>query len=301
METNYELYKVFYFVAKNLSFSEASQELRISQSAVSQSIKVLETTLKCRLFIRSTKQVRLTPEGDLLFQHIEQAFNLIFAGERNLQELQALKQGEIRIGASDTICKYHLLPYFQQFHHLYPEIKIKVTNRTSPVCIDLVKKGAVDISIVNIPHEGSGGSKNLHFTALQTIQDVFVAGNAFAHLKNRKITLAELTHYPLLLLEQNSVTRCFFEDLIRQHRVRLTPEFELGSIDLIIALVKIGLGASFIAKEYVANEIAAGELFQLDVDIPVTTRHWGVATIANIPLPRAAKKFIELLQTNNPN
>lgn len=300
MEINYELYKVFYFVAKNLSFSEASQELRISQSAVSQSIKVLETTLKCRLFIRSTKQVRLTPEGDLLFQHIEQAFNLIFAGERNLQEMQTLKQGEIRIGASDTICKYHLLPYFQRFHRLYPEIKIKVTNRTSPVCIDLVKKGTVDISIVNIPHEGNSGSKNLHFTALQTIQDVFVAGNAFAHLKNRKITLAELTHYPLLLLEQNSVTRCYFEDLIRQHRVRLTPEFELGSIDLIIDLVKIGLGASFIAKEYVANEIAAGELFQLDVDIPVTTRYWGVATIANIPLPRAAKKFIELLQTNNP-
>lgn len=301
METNYELYKVFYFVAKHLSFSEASLELRISQSAVSQSIKVLESTLKCRLFIRSTKQVRLTPEGDLLFQHIEQAFNLIFAGERNLQEMQDLKQGEIRIGASDTICKYHLLPYFQQFHRLYPEIKIKVTNRTSPVCIDLVKKGSVDISIVNIPREGSEGGKNLQFTALQTIQDIFVAGKAFAHLKNQKITLAELSHYPLLLLERNSVTRNYFEDLIHRHNVRLTPEFELGSIDLLVDLVKIGLGISFIAKEYVTHDIDCGELFQLDVDIPVTTRYWGVATMATIPVPRAAKKFIELLQTNQLN
>lgn len=298
METNFELYKVFYYVAKHLSFSEASLDLRISQSAVSQSIKSLEESLKCRLFIRSTKQVRLTQEGELLFQHIEQACNLINAGERNLQELQALKQGEIRIGASDSICKYHLLPYFQQFNKLYPEVKIKVTNRTSPVCLDLVKKGAVDLGIVNLPRAAANSGKSFQVTPIQTIHDVFVAGPAFAHLQDCTIPLADLAKYPLLLLERNSVTRDYFEDLAARHHLRLTPEFELGSIDLLIDLVKIGLGISFIAREYVSRQLAAGELFIVNVDIPVTSRHWGVATAVNIPVPRAAQKFMELLQTD---
>lgn len=296
METNFELYKVFYYVAKHLSFSEASIELRISQSAVSQSIKSLEETLHCRLFIRSTKQVRLSQEGDLLFQHIEQAFNLIGSGERSLKELQALKQGEMHIGASDTICKYHLLPYFQQFNQLYPEIKIKVSNRTSPVCIDLVKKGAVDLSVVNLPREGHEWNKNLQVTSLQTIQDVFVAGPAFAALSGRKVSLTELEAYPLLLLERNSVTRDYFEELVHKNKVRLNPEFEVGSIDLLVDLVKIGLGISFIAKEYVSSQLASGQLFIVDVSAAIPSRDLGIVTSANVPVPRAAKKFIELLQ-----
>ena len=91
MDINYELYKVFYHVAKTLSFSDASRELFISQSAVSQSIKVLEKRLDQTLFVRSTKRVRLTREGEMLFKHIEPAINLINLGERQLLESHSLK------------------------------------------------------------------------------------------------------------------------------------------------------------------------------------------------------------------
>ena len=84
MDINYELYKVFYHVANTLSFSEASKQLFISQSAVSQSIKVLEKKLNQTLFIRSTKRVQLTPEGEILLKHIEPAINLIQKGENQL-------------------------------------------------------------------------------------------------------------------------------------------------------------------------------------------------------------------------
>ena len=80
MDINYELYKVFYYVADTLSFSEASKQLFISQSAVSQSIKALEKKLDQVLFIRSTKKVQLTPEGEILLRHIEPAINLIKRG-----------------------------------------------------------------------------------------------------------------------------------------------------------------------------------------------------------------------------
>ena len=116
MDINYELYKVFYHVAVTLSFSEASKQLFISQSAVSQSIKVLEKKLKQPLFIRSTKKVQLTPEGEILLKHIEPAMNLIQKGENQLLEAHTLNGGQLRIGASDTICRYYLVPYLKQFH-----------------------------------------------------------------------------------------------------------------------------------------------------------------------------------------
>ena len=101
MDINYELYKVFYYVAVSLSFSEASKQLFISQSAVSQSIKTLEKKLGISLFIRSTKKVQLTPEGETLLRHIEPAMNLIKRGENQIMEASKLGGGQLRIGASD--------------------------------------------------------------------------------------------------------------------------------------------------------------------------------------------------------
>ena len=113
MDINYELYKVFYYVASSLSFSDASKKLFISQSAVSQSIKTLERKLGQPLFIRSTKKVQLTPAGALLLKHVEPAMNLISRGESQLLESGSLGLGQLHIGASDTICRYFLVPYKQ--------------------------------------------------------------------------------------------------------------------------------------------------------------------------------------------
>ena len=131
MDINYELYKVFYYVAVSLNFSEASKKLFISQSAVSQSIKALEKKLGQPLFIRSTKKVQLTPAGSILLKHIEPAIHLIQRGENHLLDSNALGLGQLHIGASDTICRYFLVPYLEQFHKQFPNVPIKVTNATS--------------------------------------------------------------------------------------------------------------------------------------------------------------------------
>lgn len=293
MNINFELYKVFYFVAKHRSFSEAAKHLYISQSAVSQAIRQLEDMLVCRLFIRTTKQVSLTVEGEQLYQHIEQAFNLIKTGERSLQEIQELKAGEVKIAASDTICKYYLLPYFRHFSQLYPQIKIRVTNRTSPVCIDLVKKGEVDIGVVNIPTSGNIDS-SLAVTKENYLHDVFIAGQAFSQLQDKKIPLARLAELPLILLEKNSVSRLFFDALMNKHHLTIAPEFELGSIDLLIDMAKIGMGIGFVPQEYV--DFSSGDLFTLHTSLTVPARTLGVVTSKSIPLPLAAQKFVDLLE-----
>lgn len=144
MDINYELYKVFYYVADTLSFSEASKQLFISQSAVSQSIKATGKRNWLRFFsIRSTKKVQLTPEGEILLRHIEPAINLIKRGESQIMET-ASTGGQIRIGASDTICRYFLVPYLERFHKAFPNAHIKVTNATSIKCTELLENGQVD-------------------------------------------------------------------------------------------------------------------------------------------------------------
>lgn len=295
MDINFELYKVFYYVAAKLSFSDAAAKLFISQSAVSQSIKLLEQQLNAKLFMRNTKQVRLTHDGELLFKHVEQAFNFIKTGERSLQEVHSLERGEIRLGASDTICRHYLLPYFQRFNELYPQVKISITNRPSSKCAELLIKGLVDISVANLPAVTK--SKQLKISELITINDVFIAGSAFTHLKDKKLNLSDLGSYPLLMLEPNTVTRSYFEKLLAQNDLQFTPEIELGSVDLLLDLVKIGLGISFVSREFIQKELAAGEIFILDVDAAIPARRLGILTHTNMPVPVAAQKFIELLQS----
>ena len=173
MDINYELYKVFYYVAKTLSFSDASKALFISQSAVSQSVKTLEKKLGQNLFLRSTKKVQLTTEGEILFKHIEPAMNLIRKGEAQLFDTSSLSGGQLRIAASDTICRYYLVPYLNRFHSAYPGVHIKVTNSTSIECAHILENGQVDFIVTNYPN--SSLQSTLKIRPIYEFHDVFIA------------------------------------------------------------------------------------------------------------------------------
>ena len=122
MDINFELYKVFYIVAKSGSFSAAARELFISQSAVSQSVKGLEDSIGSQLFIRGPRSIKLTAAGELLFSYVEQAYNHLKSAEHKIEEMQNLHLGELKIGVGDTVLRYFLTPYLQQFIKEYPEI-----------------------------------------------------------------------------------------------------------------------------------------------------------------------------------
>jgi len=293
MDINFELYKVFYYAAKELNFSAASARLFISQSAVSQSVKTLENKIQCRLFVRNTKQVKLTLEGEILYKHIEQAFNFIKAGERGINEIQTLNKGEVRIGASDTICKYYLLPYFEKFHKVFPQVKIHVTNRTSPKCLELLKSGSVDAIVVNMPN--SEINKTMSAKKIKTVRDVFIAGRNFSHLQGQAISIMDLQNYPLLMLEKSTATRAFIDSFLASNGIKITPEIELESVDLLIEMAKIGLGISFVGEDFVKGELANNQIFILQTKEKIPPRSLRVITNNNVPLPVATQRFIEML------
>lgn len=291
MDINYELYKVFYHVANTLSFSEASKQLFISQSAVSQSIKVLEKKLNQPLFIRSTKRVQLTPEGEILLKHIEPAMNLIKQGENQLLEANTLNGGQLRIGASDTICRYYLVPFLKDFHKKYPRVHIKVTNQTSIACAKLLESGQVDFAITNYPNSGLSNTQNVRI--IHEFYDVFVANEEYAELKNKKVSLKELKTYPILMLDRKSTTSEFLHSMFQKHQLDLVPEIELSSNDLLIDLARIGLGIAFVPNYCIPQD--EKNLFVVNLAEKLPARQMVVAYNENLPLSQAAKQFMEML------
>lgn len=291
MDINYELYKVFYHVATSLSFSEASKQLFISQSAVSQSIKTLEKKLEQPLFIRSTKRVQLTPAGKVLLKHIEPAINLIRRGETQLFDSGILGLGQLHIGASDTICRYFLVPYLKQFHKKFPNVPIKVTNATSPGCVELLTQGKVDLIVTNFPNS------NLNHSYIQKIvcsfTDVFIANPAHFHLKQQEISFAELRQYPILTLDRKSTTSEFLHNLFLQHQLELIPQVELSSNDLLIDLARIGLGIAFIPDYCLTRE--SGELFIVKTKETLPSREIVASVNPTLPVTQSTEEFLKLL------
>lgn len=287
MDINYELYKVFYYVATTLSFSEASKQLFISQSAVSQAIKALEKKLDQTLFIRSTKRVQLTPEGEILLRHVEPAMNLIKRGESQLIDATA-SGGQIRIGASDTICRYFLVPFLKRFHEEFPNAHIKVTNETSLKCVELLETGQVDLIVINYPNSNLSNLYSLKKIAI--FHDVFVANGSFSELKNRKVSLRELLDYPILMLEKQSTTSEFLHNLFQQRQLDLVPEIELSSNDLLIDLAKIGLGIAFLPDYCVQNK--TDDLFFVEIEEQLPSRQLAIAHNNHIPVSKVTQEFL---------
>ena len=291
MDINYELYKVFYYVATTLSFSEASKQLFISQSAVSQSIKVLEKKLEQSLFIRSTKRVQLTPEGEILLRHIEPAMNLIRRGEAQLTDT-ASTGGQIRIGASDTICRYFLVPYLERFHKEFPNAHITVTNRTSLHCVELLETGQVDLIIINYPNSHLGNFYPIK--KIKKFRDVFVANESFSQLKDKKVSLQELQKHPILMLDKHSTTSEFLHSIFQQEHLDLVPEIELSSNDLLIDLARIGLGIAFVPDFCISKDM--DDLFFVELENELPTRELAIVYNNNIPQLKTTHEFLKYFE-----
>ena len=123
--------------------SAAAKELFISQPAVSMAVKQLEERLGSPLFVRTTKGVLLTPEGKILYTYLDMALNMVKTAEHKYYELANLEKGEVRIGASDIVISGYLMPYIEKFSNKYPDIRIKVVNKTTYESLELMKRGVI--------------------------------------------------------------------------------------------------------------------------------------------------------------
>jgi len=291
MKIKLDPYRVFNQVALDKSISKASRKLFISQPAVSQVISQLESDLKVRLFTRTPKGVVLTKEGELLFEYVNAGINLIEKGEKRLNDSKNLYEGELRIGVGDTIARYYLIDYLERFNKFYPQVKLRIINRTTMELANLLKSGEIDIAVLNLPI----GDNSFEIIPTSKIQDVLVAGQKYLYLKDRVLDLEELERVPLVMLDNRSKSREYVEGFLNTQGLKVSPEIEIGSHDLLLELARIGLGLAFVVKEYSSQYMENGDVFQVETSFEIPARNVGICHLKDVSMTPAAEKFVKIL------
>ena len=287
-----EYYRVFYQAAKLGSITMAAEYLCISQPAVSQAVKQLEGALGCRLFVRTSKGVHLTQEGELLYSYVERGLNMILDGEKILRRMQDLDTGEVRIGASDMTLRFYLLSYLEKFHETYPNVQVMVSNAPTPETMKSLRDGKIDFGVVSTP---ALAARDVKLTPVREIRDVFVAGEKFRYLKGKSLAYESLLSLPCILLEGNTSTRAFIDACLEERGVRLAPEFELATSDMIVQFAARNMGVGCVVEDFAREKLDSGELFVLDFDSPMPCRNICVATDRGTAMSPAGRKLLEML------
>ncbi|MHA0856941.1 LysR family transcriptional regulator [Paenibacillus sp. CMAA1364] len=291
MVSKLDLYKVFCTVGKSESFSKAAKDLYMTQPAISQAIMQLENELDTRLFIRTPKGVSLTNEGSLLYEYVHSAIHLIHVGEEKILDFKNLTTGELKIGVGDTISRHFLLPYLEDFHNSYPNIKFKIINGTTYEICSILKSGAIDIGICNFPLVDA----TLELRPCIEIHDIFVCGEKYKDIVSEPLSIDEVVKYPLIMLEPKSNSRKYVEDYMMSQGVVVSPEFELGSFDLLLEFAKINLGIACVTREFSQDYLNSGLLYEVKLKKEIPKRNIGVCFLKSVRLSPAATKFVEMI------
>ena len=292
MEQNLSQYKIFYEVAKAGNISRAAKELYISQPAISKSISKLEDSLGLSLFTRSSRGVQLTCEGEVLFEHVREAFEALDRGEQELKRIQEFDIGHLRIGVSNTLCKYILLPYLKTFVDQYPHMRVTIESQATAQTLARLEQQKIDLGLVAEPSL----KKELSFIPVMDIQDIFVATPAYLEnlylREGRNTSLFETGN--IMLLDTSNMTRRYVDEYMAQNNIYPRQILEVTTMDLLIEFAKIGLGIGCVIKELVQKELESGVLTEIPLDIPIHRRTIGFAYHpANQAL--ALKTFLEFL------
>lgn len=295
MNINLEYYKIFYYVGKLGQITLAAKELSISQPAVSQAMKQLETQLNTRLFIRTPKGIQLTGEGELLLDYVARGYEIIQTGEKQLMQMLNLTAGEIRIGASDMTLQFYLLPFLERFHEHHPGIKVSVTNAPTPETIKYIENGQIDFGVVSTPFSSEA---EVQVQTVKEISDIFIAGSKFSYLKEKILDYEELEKLPIICLEKNTSTRRSIDEWLHSKNLELHPEFELATSDMIVQFTMRNLGIGYVMSEFAEEQIRQGILFPLKFKEGTPKRTFCIITNKNGHVSNAADKLLQMMLTH---
>lgn len=294
MNIDFELYRIFYEVAKIGNITKAAEELNISQPAISKQIKSLEDQLGGQLFVRTKRGVVLTEEGKEFYKYISQAVEFITSAENKFTDLINLDIGCIKIGVSVTLTKEFLLPYLEKFHSLYPKINIEIATGSSIELFSKLRNGLIDMIVLNLNDKNYGS--DIDIIKCKKINDCFVVNKNFIDLINKEISIKDLNNYPLILQAKGSNTREFLDEYTKEFNTILKPNIELASYSLVVEFSKIGLGIGYVTKGYISKELKNKELFKLKIKEKIPSRYIGIA-LSNNHIPNfSTKKLIEIIK-----
>lgn len=291
MYISYDYYRIFYYVAKYGNITQAAKILLNNQPNLTRAIKTLESELGCPLFIRNNRGMKLTPEGERLFEHIRIAFENIEAGEAEIIESRNLEKGTVFVAASEVALHCVLLPVLKQYRTLYPGIRLKISNHSTPQAVGAIKNGIADIAVVTTPTLPSAMTEEV---TVRKFHEVAVCSAAFSELLGEKVGFAELLSYPMISLGTQTKSFELYSDFFAEEGLHYHPETEAATADQILPMVKADLGIGFIPREFLQGVegvfVIETEKSLPEREIRIVKRHEQTLSIAAKELERLILK-----------
>lgn len=267
MDINFEYYKIFYYVAKYENITKAAAALGSNQPNVTRVMKLLESQLGCRLFIREARGIRLTEEGERLYSHVEVAYRHLMNAQEEIGGPAMPGGGSVEIGTTETALHLFLLDALHDFRQRYPEVKIKIHNHTTPETIRQLTGGRVDFAVITMPYELPA---TLSGFPVLDFEEILVGGMQYKDLCKTSLKLIDIRKYPWIGLGRESATYALYKDFFIQHGVDFEPDMEVETSDLMLPLIENNFGIGFVPEKIAAPLIEEGKLVRIptDGDIP---------------------------------
>ncbi|MBN2619349.1 MAG: LysR family transcriptional regulator [Spirochaetales bacterium] len=287
---NLERIQIFYAVAKEKSFSKAAKRLSKTQSAISQSIRLLEQEIGDTLFIRNNRTVLLSEAGKILFEHAVSIVDSIEIAQARIDSLKKLEEGELIISSSMTSACYMLPEVLKKFKAKYPGVKIILKNGLSDHAAEMVANKESDVGIVMLPIS----NLKLESKPLVVREDVIITSINHVLSKAEDVSVKSLLNYEFILLDKEAHTRQYinnhFESLGAKPRVAM----EVGNMEIIKQMVILDFGISVIPRIAVRQEegktLNVKRVFSKD-----ECRKIGVVYRKNEELKIPAQIFVEMI------
>lgn len=288
----YDYYRIFYYVAQYKSFTRAAEVLGNNQPNITRCMNNLENELNCQLFVRSNRGVRLTPEGQKLYEHVAIAFEQLQMGEDELRNDRSLESGMVTIGASETTLQLRLLDTLEAFHNQYPHVRLKISNHSTPQAVSALENGLVDFAIVTTPLTSK---KDLQIMPLSSFREILIGGQKYRELAKETQTLESIRDIPLISLVANTGSRELYEKYYYQHNLPFHPDMEAATTDQIFPMIKHNLGIGFYPEVLAEEPISRGEIVQIRLAEAVPVRKVCLVYDRTRPQSVAVKKLIAIL------
>ena len=291
MLVNYEYYRVFYHVARYGSLTAAAHALHTGQPNVTRTIGQLEQALGCRLFERSNRGVTLTESGRRLFDRVAIACEQLELGQRDAAG--GSQGGTVLLWATDTALRGVLLDRLAAYQRRYPDVRLRIRGGNAPQATVALRRGEADLAVVTEPPLPEGG---LQRVPLRRFSDLLIGGPQHREFADRPLGVKELGRFPLILMGQGSGTYEMYSRIYLGQGMVLRPDIEVGSDEIIPALVARGLGIAFVPEFFAGPGLADGSLTLLQPDFALPERSISVLWDPARPPVGAAGKLLRFLE-----
>ena len=283
----------FCVLARTGSFTQTARELHLTQSGISHSMKALEHEAGCRLLDRLGKKVVLTQAGEQLLQHADKILAEMSAARDSLSALGKWGKGRLRLGASTTACQHLIPPVLREFKESFPDHTITLEPGDTPELVDALIHHRIDLALtLEVEREAQ-----LEFHPLFTDELHFLVGALHPWAKTRRVEREDIPRQNHILYSKRSVTFRLVEEYFRQEKMVLNTVIELGSVEAIKELVKLGLGVSILAPWVAKREIEEGSIVALPLGRRKLTRRWGILNWRGKRLNLAEEPFVGLCES----